>query len=101
MYEITNYTKQQAKRLGINIKFSHKPTKKIDVFDKNWLYICSIGDRSYSDYPTYIKTHGLEYANARRTQYKRRHAKDRNRVGTPGYFAARLLWGITHPNHTQ
>ena len=32
MYKITPYTYSQAKRLGVTIKPSTNPTKKIDVF---------------------------------------------------------------------
>ena len=91
MYHITDYTKKQAILLGVNVKPSHKKGKKIDVI-KNNAIIASIGNLNYSDYPTYIKTNGLEYAKQRRKLYKIRHAKDRVVVNTPGYYADKLLW---------
>ena len=44
----------------------------------------------YNDYPTFIKTKGLSYANERRKLYKQRHKKDLNSKN--GYFANKILW---------
>ena len=47
------------------------------------------------DYPTYIKTKGLEYANERRRLYLKRHSKEpkvKKGVKTPSYWADKLLW---------
>ena len=92
MYHILPYTITRAKRLGVVVKPSLKKGKKIDVFTPDGDYICSIGDIHYKDYPTYIKTHGKEYADFRRELYKRRHAKDRSVIGSKGWFADYLLW---------
>jgi hypothetical protein len=92
MYHILPYTKARAKRLGVTIIPSVKLGKKIDVFSPDGDYICSIGDIKYSDYPTYIKTHGKEYADFRRYLYKIRHDKDRRNIGSRGWFADYLLW---------
>ena len=62
MYQITDYTKKQANKLGVIVKPSTKKGKKIDVI-KNNVVIASIGDINYSDYPSYIKSNGLDYAN--------------------------------------
>jgi len=35
---------------------------------------------------------GKEYADERRRLYKMRHEKDRNKVGSPGFYADKLLW---------
>ena len=75
MYQITDYSYQQAKKLGVEIRPSSKKSKKIDVF-KNGQLISSVGALGYSDYPTYIKEKGLEYANKRRALYKQRHKND-------------------------
>ena len=54
MYQITDYSKQQASKLGVEIKPSTNKNKKIDVFkDGNKLH--SIGAKGYKDYPTYMK----------------------------------------------
>lgn len=91
MYLITKYTKEQAKKLGVSVKNSNNKEKKIDVI-KNNVVIASVGATGYSDYPTYMRTHGLEYANKRRKLYKIRHNDDRKIVNSNGYWADRLLW---------
>ena len=90
-YKITNYTKQQAKKLGVVVKTSSVKGKKIDVF-KNGQKIASVGALGYSDYPTYMMSKGKEYADERRRLYKIRHSKDRNVKGSDGYYADKLLW---------
>lgn len=91
MYKITDYSKKQAEKLGVSIKPSTNKNKKIDVFrdDKK---VASVGAAGYMDYPWYVEAHGVEYANKRRALYKLRHNKDRKVVGSPGYFADRILW---------
>lgn len=91
MYKITEYSKKQAKKLGVTIKKSTRKNKKIDVF-KNNKKIASIGAKGYSDFPTYTKTKGKAYANKRRTLYKKRHQKTRTKVGSNSYYADRILW---------
>jgi hypothetical protein len=91
MYVITSYTRKQAKRLGVVVKLSTNASKKIDVF-KNGEKIASIGGAGYSDYSTYIKTHGKEYADKRRALYRIRHEKDRHVSGSNGFLADQLLW---------
>jgi hypothetical protein len=91
-YRIKPYTKAQAKKLGVIVKPSKVKGKKIDVFNKNGKKLASVGAIGYGDYPTFISKKGLEYADARRRLYKRRHEKDRHEAGTAGYFADKLLW---------
>lgn len=91
MYSITKYTRGKANEYGVSVRRSHYNGKKIDVI-KNGMVIASVGATGYSDYPTYIKTHGLDYANKRRILYRIRHKNDRNIVNTNGYWADRLLW---------
>ena len=90
-YKITNYTKDKAKKLGVEVKVSKVKGKKLDVF-KDGKIIASVGALGYSDYPTYIKEKGKDYADKRRTLYKIRHKKDKDVKGTKGYYADRLLW---------
>ena len=92
MYKITNYSYQQAQKLGVIIKPSTKKNKKIDVYDSLNNYLCSIGDIRYSDYPTYILSDGLEYANNRRRLYRLRHKNEADKPNTAGYFAYYILW---------
>jgi len=91
MYEITDYSYQQAKRLGVDIKPSSQKNKKIDVY-KDGHKIATIGSMGYYDYPSYIKYLGKDYADSRRLAYKQRHVKDRHIVGSNGWFADKILW---------
>lgn len=87
MYHITDYTKQRAKEANVEVRPSTNHKKKIDVF-YNGDKVASIGAIGYSDYPTYIKDKGQEYADKRRALYHQRHTKD-----TLGELLARwLLW---------
>jgi hypothetical protein len=89
MYQITDYSFQQAKKLNVIIKPSTRKGKKIDVYDNNNKFIVSIGDINYMDYPSYIKEKGLKYADERRRLYHVRHKKDSNLAGK---FAKNILW---------
>ena len=91
MYEITNHSKTQAKKLGVEIKPSTNKNKKLDVFRDN-KKIASIGRAGYKDYGTYLKEDGLKYADERKKLYKLRHNKDRKVVGSAGYYADKILW---------
>lgn len=91
MYEITKYSYQKAKENGLTLKPSENKNKKIDVF-KDGNKIACIGSIDYKDYPTYILTEGLEYANKRRNLYRIRHKKDINVKNTNGYYANLILW---------
>ena len=91
MYQITDYTKQKAQKLGVVVTNSSNPKKKIDVF-KSGHKIASIGANGYNDYPTFIKSDGKEYADKRRKLYKKRHSKDLNIIGSNGWYANKLLW---------
>ena len=88
MYQITKYTQDRARELGVTVKPSTNPKKKIDVF-KNGHKIASVGAIGYADYPTYMRTEGKEYADERRRLYRQRHSKD---TGVAGYYANKLLW---------
>jgi hypothetical protein len=91
MYIITAYTRKQATRLGVQVKKSTNTSKKIDVF-KNGKKIAAIGAAGYSDYPTYTKTHGKEYADKRRALYKNRHEQNIHVKWSNGFLADQLLW---------
>ena len=90
-YSISNYTKQQARKLGVTVKPSKVKGKKIDVF-KNGKKVASVGAIGYKDYPTYKRTKGKKYADERRRLYKIRHQNDRTKKGSNGYYADKLLW---------
>ena len=91
MYNITRYTLNKAKQIGVKVKPSTNKTKKIDVYKKN-KKIASVGANGMNDYPTYIKKYGKTYAKTRRRLYKMRHEKDRHTKWTNGWLADKLLW---------
>jgi hypothetical protein len=90
-YKISTHTKTQARKLGVQVKPSKLKGKKIDVF-KDGKKVASVGAIGYGDYPTFKRTKGKEYADERRRLYKIRHNKNRNKRGTPSYYADKLLW---------
>jgi hypothetical protein len=95
-YRITEYTKTQAKKLGVVVKPSKVKGKKIDVF-KGEEKVASVGAIGYPDYPTYLKMEAdgrvpKGTASLRRKAYKTRHAKDRNVRESNGFYADNLLW---------
>jgi len=91
MYKITEYSKTQAKKLGVEIRPSANKTKKIDVY-KNNKKIASIGAIGFMDYPSFMKKNGIKHAKSRRKLYKIRHENDRKVKGTAGYYADKILW---------
>lgn len=88
MYVITSHTLNRAKQAGLEVKPSTKANKKLDVY-KDKEFVASIGDRSYSDYGTYLKEQGKEVANERRRLY---HIRHKNNKGLEGTLAKILLW---------
>jgi len=90
-YHITNYTYQQARKLGVQVQPSKNKTKKLDVY-RHGKKVGTIGAYGMNDYPTYIKKNGKTFANTRRRLYKIRHKKDRTRRWSNGWLADKLLW---------
>jgi hypothetical protein len=91
MYNITEYTKQKARDIGVTVSNSSNPKKKLDVF-KSGKKIASVGAVGYGDYPTFLNLDGKTYADKRRKLYKQRHSKDLSVVGSNGWYANKLLW---------
>ena len=89
---IQSHTFLMAKRLGVTVRPSKNPKKKIDVFDANGNFVCSVGDINYGDYPTFLAKGGENYANERRRLYHIRHKKDGDIKGSKGFHAKYLLW---------
>jgi hypothetical protein len=92
MYDILPYTYKRAKDLGVIIFPSDNPKYKLEIYDENGLFLFYGGSPKYSDYPHYIKSHGLKYANERRRLYRIRHAKEIANEGSRGWYIAHLLW---------
>ncbi len=89
-YRVKPYTTSQAKKYGLIVKPSKVKGKKIDVY-KNGKKIGSVGAIGYSDYPTYMETHSLAYAERRRKLYKQRHEKTRHKKYSNSWLADKLL----------
>lgn len=90
MYRISDKSFQEARKLGVEIKPSKRKEKKIDVF-KNGVLKASIGSMAYKDYHIYRKENKT-LAEQRKKLYKARHEKDRKKVGTPSFYADKILW---------
>jgi hypothetical protein len=90
-YQIKPAQRSRASAIGVSIKPSKNKGKKLDVF-KGDKKVASIGALGMGDYETFKKTKGLEFANKRRKAYKSRHQKTRVKVGTPSYYADKILW---------
>jgi hypothetical protein len=98
MYQITPAILDAAKKLGVVVKPSLKPNKKICVFTNDGKFIRSIGATGYGDFHIFLRRFGLDYAKAKRKLYWSRHAGDANiklaKDGrlSAGFLAARILW---------
>ena len=90
MYQITEHTRDRAKQIGVEVKISTNPKKKIDVF-KHGKKVASIGALGYNDFTTFSRQSPAK-ARARQKAYHSRHRKDESKKGSPGYYAAKLLW---------
>lgn len=90
MYHISQYTRSKAKRMGVDVRQSTRKGKKIDVF-KNGKKVASIGALGYDDFTTFSKKNKSK-AKERQRLYHIRHKKDSSKKGSPGYYAAKLLW---------
>jgi hypothetical protein len=82
----TNLSKARAnaKKLGVTIKPSTHKGKKLDVF-RDDVKVASIGDLRYEDF----LQHGDKQ---RQANYKSRHSNTRHKVGSPSYYADKILW---------
>jgi len=86
MYRITDWSKNQAKKFGVELRLSSNPKKKIDVYKAN-KKIASIGATGYGDYGTFLETKGKGkvYADERRRLYRIRHKGENN-------YSLKILW---------
>tara|TARA_R100000697_G_scaffold115749_1_gene135736 strand:- start:370 stop:642 length:273 start_codon:yes stop_codon:yes gene_type:complete len=75
---------RKAKKIGVKVKPSTRKGKKLDVF-KDGKKVGSIGAIGYEDF-------NIHKDKKRRDNYKKRHGKYRNKVGTNSFFADRILW---------
>jgi len=96
MYKIKSGQRDAARRLGVVIRPSTTKGKKIDVY-KHGFKVASIGAQGYEDFWGYVQlekkgTVAPGTAETRRQLYKIRHAGECTAVGTPGYYACKILW---------
>lgn len=89
LYSITQHTKRQARRIGVEVRPSKRPGKKIDVF-RDGEKVASIGYKGMGDFGTYIESKGEVFAKERRRLYHLRH-KD-GPIDSPAFLSKRLLW---------
>ena len=89
-YKISPYTYKKARSLNVSVRPSTRKGKKIDVF-KNGKKVASIGALGYNDFTTFSRK-SKSKAKARQKAYHARHRKDESKLGSPGYYASKLLW---------
>ena len=89
-YHISAYTRAKARALHVEVRPSTRKGKKIDVF-KNGKKVASVGAMGYNDFTTFSRQNKSKAA-SRRKAYWSRHRKDEHRSGSPGFYAAHLLW---------
>ena len=102
MYNITEHSKKRLEFLNkkldtnkIKIKISTNKNKKIDVFIDNNVKISSIGSIGYSDFGSYMDTHGKDYAETRKRLYYQRHKNEddiKDGKISNSWWARYLLW---------
>ena len=99
MYEIKKYSYDKInelnKKIGQDVYFI-KPSmeKKIRVYKFNKL-IAEVGDSSLPDYPSYIESDGMEYADKRRKAFYSRFQRlpnIKNGEIQPIFWTRLLLW---------
>ena len=90
-YKITKYSFDKARELGLSIKVSKNKLKKIDVYRDN-VYISSIGDIRYNDFPHYCIIYNKEYADKRKLLYHNRHKKNADVKYSKQWLSLHLLW---------
>jgi len=93
MYNITKEQYEIAEDLGVKIFPSDNPKYKLDIYDWNGIYILSCGAKNYNDYFIYKKK-DKKLAEQRRNLYYLRHHKDISKLGSRGYYSAKLLWNL-------
>ena len=90
-YKISKHSYILAEVLGVELKPSTNPKKKIDVY-KDGSKIASIGDINYKDYPTYLQNDGKSIADMHRKRYINRHKKDIAVINSNGWYCWKILW---------
>lgn len=95
-YPIQATQRERAEKLGLTLRPSRNPDKKLDAIDAEGKTV-SFGGRGYMDFYLWKRFKGLAFAKERRKAYKTRHQKTRQirkRDGkyTPSFLADQILW---------
>ena len=89
MYKIKQYSLDKALQANIQIQPSQTGNFKIDCFDQKGNFLASIGDKRYSDFPTFMEEKGEAFALKKRDLYWKRHQNDSK---IRGQLAKLILW---------
>lgn len=92
-YIVTDEIKRRAEKLGVTVKSSTDPKKKLDVYMNDKL-IARIGQAHAFDYHLW-RAVDAKHADERRKAYYNRHTysvKQINGIYTADYLAKKLLW---------
>ena len=76
--------KKNAAKIGVEVMPSKNKKKKLDVY-KYGKKVASIGSKYYYDYT-------ITRDKQKQKAYLARFAKTRVKVGTPSYYAWKILW---------
>lgn len=90
-YIPTERQERNARALGVRIESAKNKAKKLDVY-RYGRKVASIGARGYKDYDAWLAERGPGFAAERRRLYKIRHERDRHKIGSPGWYADKILW---------
>ena len=77
--------KKLAKKLGVTVKASENICKKLDVFNEKGKKVATIGSRQHEDFLQHKDT-------KKRTSYKKRMERHRHKLGSPSFYADKILW---------
>lgn len=94
-YRIRPQSLVRAKLLGVRLRPSTDPTKKIDVLDRDGHFIVAIGDIEDTDYPTLLELErqgrvGAGTAERERKAYRKRVGKVV--MGSVGWYELKIFW---------
>jgi hypothetical protein len=92
MYVIPPQIHKNARELGVSVYPSDNPKYKIEVYDSDGIFMFRLGASGYSDYNSYIRDKGKEFADKRKKAYESRHKKEIQKTQSRGWFAYKLLW---------
>ena len=95
-FKLRRSHQSKARALGVQVVESSNPAKKLDVY-LNKKKIAEIGATGYWDYELYKEYENKGYfpkgyAEKKRRAYQARHEGEQAAVGSPGYFAWKILW---------